>query len=163
MLGRLVIVGSIAAAWAGSFCGALALAKVEMGHWAGMCGPWGCLPESGPLISVHGMWLSLIGGATWLSRLAIPIFRTWQPWMGILLATALFTVIMLGMEFSSYLGLGGDWQHLVPFTVYKLAIWTDWPLLQIILCSAVNLCLSRGQSAMGTRETTNPMAVGSSS
>ena len=89
------------------------------------------------------MWLTLLGGLAWLGRLAIPLLRNWQPWAGMLLATLLFTLTMLGIEFASYIGMGGEKDHLIQFSIYKLAIWTDWPLLQLILCCAVNLSLAR--------------------
>lgn len=151
MLRRLLVVTGVAILWGASFYGALALAKVDLGQWAGLCGPWGCLPETGPLMAVHGMWLSLIGGASWLARLAVPILRSWQPWAGIMLATTLFTVTMLGIECFNYVRLGGESEHLLQLSVYKLAIWTDWPLLQIMLCSSVNLGLSAFRTNAGTK------------
>ena len=80
MRNRLVVVAVVALVWGAAFYGSLLLAKADLGSTKILCGPWGCLPNTAPLLSVHAMWFTLIAGGTWLSLLAIPILRDPLTW-----------------------------------------------------------------------------------
>ena len=142
-MGRIFVVAGIAAIWGGLFWGSLAVAKTDLGQWSGLCGAWGCLPPAGPLLSVHLMWMVLIGGASWLSHLAVPILKTSKPWLGMLGASLLATLILVGWKTVDYAISVGDTQQLPKIAAYHLVKWTDLPLMQITLACFVNWVSTR--------------------
>lgn len=139
---RLVIVATIAIVWGGLFRGSLAISQLDLGHWSALCGPWGCLPALAPLLSVHAMWLTLIGGASWLGRLAIPVLKDPRPWLGMLAASLVAMIALLGVEYARYIHIGGDGSEPIRFSLFKLVAWTDLPLIQIAICCLFNYCLT---------------------
>lgn len=162
-LSRLLTLAAIAVVWGGLFYGSLALAKVDLGHWAALCGPWGCLPSTAPLLSVHAMWLTLIGGAAWLSRLAMPVLQSWTPWAGMLLASLIVAVGLLGFDLYRYASMGGATSDLGRRALYKLITWTDLPLVQIaVVCLAQIVVRKRAGRSAQLAPATLDSTIGSS-
>lgn len=99
-LPRALVVAGIAALWGGLFYGALQISNMKLGYWKFMCGPWGCLPETAPLVSVHAMWLTFLFGAIWLARLSIPILQSAKLWFVLAGVTLLGLSIYLGVDLA---------------------------------------------------------------
>lgn len=134
-LTRMTKLLSIVLLWGGTFVASLAIAKLPLGHWASLCGPWGCLPETAPLLSVHAMWMTVIGGVAMGLRFAISLFGKAKPWWGIHLGSLLALVIFLGADANAYLAKGGSVSDLGRRALFTLITSTDLPLSQCALAS----------------------------
>ncbi|HBE71637.1 MAG TPA: hypothetical protein DDW52_26130 [Planctomycetaceae bacterium] len=135
---RVAILVTIIALWGGAFRASLAIAELDLGYAAGLCGAWGCLPQTAPLLSVHAMWLTLILGGAWLARLAVPLLRSPAPWLGMTCAAMLATLVLLGFDTYTYLEKGGTAADVGRRALFCLCTWTDLPLVQIIATCSVN-------------------------
>ncbi|MFK7738514.1 MAG: hypothetical protein AB8B50_20985 [Pirellulaceae bacterium] len=150
---RLFVVGTATLVWGGFFAVSLSIAKLDLGHCQSLCGAWGCLPAIAPLLSVHAMWLTLIGGFTWLALLAFPTLRDWRGWFSVLAASLLGCIGPLLAAGWQYFDAGGslagfDW---IKFPLFKVISWTDFPIVQIALTSL----LSAFMAARLSKQTTN--------
>lgn len=134
-LTRVAKLGSIVLLWGGTFAASLAIAKLQLGHWTSQCGPWGCLPETAPLLSVHAMWMTLIGGGAIGLRFASTFFGQAKPWWGIHLGSLLALFIFLGVDANAYLAKGGAVSELGRRAIYTLVASTDLPFSQFALAS----------------------------
>ncbi len=137
---RLALLLGIAVLWGGSFAGALGISRFDLAHWDALCGPWGCLPATAPLLSVHAMWLTLVGGIALGMRFAVPMFGFARIWWGLHLGCIAVLVLLVAVDANSYVQLGGDTADIGRRAVYALLIWTDVPIVQCALASLACAC-----------------------
>ncbi|MEM7475491.1 MAG: hypothetical protein AAF483_10915 [Planctomycetota bacterium] len=122
--------------WAGLFFSALQVAKLELGYFPFLCGNWGCLPETAPLLSVHLMWLVLLGGGFVLLSLVTKSWAKAHPWC---LGSAIALILMsgfLGRDYIVYLQLGGEFDsgiEVLKFLAFHTVLKTDIPMLELFL------------------------------
>ncbi len=136
-INRVLTLLVIIALWGGTFRASLGIAELDLGYASGLCGAWGCLPPTAPLLSVHAMWFTLILGSAWLARMAIPFLQSPAPWLGMSGAAMLATLVLLGFDAYTYVVEGGAVADLARRALFCLCTWTDVPLVQTItICSA---------------------------
>ncbi len=137
-LPRVWVVAGIAAIWGGLFYGALQISNMKLGYWKFMCGPWGCLPETAPLVSVHAMWLTFLFGAIWLARLSIPILQSAKLWFVLAGVTLLGLSIYLGVDLARNWSPRYGPAEICKRSIYATMILTDLPFCQLVFCFVAN-------------------------
>ena len=144
---RIHVIAFIACLWGAMFYAALSIAKLDLGYVKSICGPWGCLAGVAPLLSVHCMWLVLIGGGLSLARWAQQPLRPRKLW--VIGAISGFGLIMIlwGTEYFHYTENGGQFSaamdHL-KFLAFHALQWTDIPAIEFALTTSVH-ALIRGK------------------
>jgi hypothetical protein len=133
----LVVLGATTM-WGALFYGSLSLADLHLGYLKFLCGPWGCLPQTAPLVSVHAMWLTCLFGVTWLARLSIRSLQSANLWGALLLATFVilltYTSINLVRDWNPQYGATDVIKH----AAFVIATATDFPIVQGAVCCVAN-------------------------
>ena len=138
---RIAVILMIACLWGGLFFGALSIAKLDLGYLPIICGPWGCLAGLAPLLSVHSMWLVLLGGAFTLARWASPRLHSRRIWV---VGTAIGICSVLGLWIFQYISfISRDGQiaslaELLKFLSFHTIRCTDLPLVEFLFSTSVH-------------------------
>ena len=136
---RLAFILMIACLWGGLFYAALSIAKLDLGYLPVICGPWGCLAGLAPLLSVHSMWLVLLGGTFTLARWASPRLHSRRIWI---VGTAIGFCSVLGLWIFQYIGFASrDGQISSPEEVLKFLSFhtlrcTDVPFIEFLFSTS---------------------------
>ncbi|MEM6688623.1 MAG: hypothetical protein AAF664_04295 [Planctomycetota bacterium] len=143
---RLISVVGITLGWCGLFWASLSVAKLRLGVWKSLCGPWGCLPETAPVLSVHLMWLTTLGAMAFGLRFTSVRFQQKRFWRWMLLTSAMMIATYLFVIGGRF---GFSWDDLPKRAAFYVVAMPDLPLIQLALISFVNLLwpgrIGRGQ------------------
>ena len=115
--------------WCATLYGLSSIHWLDLGHFSGLCGRWGCLPATSSLLGMHLVWLLL------LSTVA-PVVVRWKPasrrWLirgffgcGLLLAFGMCVAAAIQWKPSI-----SECRQLFPFSIISHV---DFPAIQCLL------------------------------
>lgn len=123
-------------AWFVALLASLSIHQLEMTQAYSVCGPWGCGPTNGALLTVHIGWLT----ALWPPLIYLPWRFGWDRvlcrWIGAIFASLGFAglVVILAWQWIVWLPQAGEFSRSFIWQRCGFAVATavDWPVVQLL-------------------------------
>jgi hypothetical protein len=115
-----------------------------------LCGPWGCLPPTAALVSMHGFWLMVLLLLSGLSIGLLEPKRLGQVARILISAGILGLVAFVCWSIFSWQQIYGDMsaRTFARRFLHLLVTNTDWPVVQCVLAGMVLVIAYRGSHAV---------------
>jgi hypothetical protein len=159
---RLIEIVGFAAFWAAAVYGALGVQ-----HWIGsgkhsICGPWGCGPPTGSLVSLHLGWLAAIGPPLIYLPLRLKLSRRWAGRIALssIVLGAVGLLSIVSWQWFVWLPQASQWsrEYIWQRCGFVVATTVDFPLVQLLVAGLLLWILV----ALRSRSSESPQMTGCS-